>query len=409
MNSPLISQSTLSGFLDEFNVYMSTRLTGAELESLQWLAKKFFSHFPLEELLGRRMSDVFGSLHEWWQFIQQFDAHQPKMRLFNPSLAEDGWTCSHTVLVVLQKDMPFLVDSIRIELNRRNIAIHSIKSTVLGLVRDPHNQLIELWDEERSQTSQQKSTGVKSKEALIVMEVSARTDKQELADICLSLNSILAEVECVVDDYHDMRAAALAAEQNLNFANEAVTAANIQQTKEFMRWLTEDKFTFLGYAEYEFREIDGQKTLCEIPSQRLGVFTLRDSAHNPTLAVDLFNDGMTRFHLVPQVITFSKSSARARVHRNAYSDYVVVKRFNAQGEVIGEVRFLGLYTSVVYLMNPENIPLISTKLTKVFELTGLDENSHDGKNFRQLLETFPRNELFLSSSSKRLVKLSGAA
>lgn len=408
MNSPLVSQHKFAEFLDEFNHYTASKLAGAELESLQRLAKKFFNHYPLEELVGRRLSDVFGSLYQWGQFIQHYDGQQPKVRLFNPGLAEDGWICPHTALVVLQKDMPFLVDSIRIELNRRNIAIYTIKSTVLSLVRDENHKLVELIEGENGQVIQNHA-GAKSKEALIVMEISAHTDQQELADIGQSLHSILAEIECVVDDYQPMRAAALATEQNLNFANDGLVAANIQQTKAFMHWLTEDKFTFLGYAEYEFKEINGQKTLCEIPAQRLGIFTLREGANNPSLAVDLFNEGMARFHLVPQVITFSKSSARARVHRNAYSDYVVVKRFNTQGEVIGEVRFLGLYTSAVYFMSPTEIPLISTKVAKVFELTGLDETSHDGKNFRQLLETFPRNELFLSSSSELYETLIGIA
>lgn len=408
MNSPLVSQHKLAEFLDEFNNYATSKLTGAELESVQRLAKKFFNHYPLEELVGRRLSDVFGSLYQWWQFIQQYDAQQPKVRLFNPNLPEDGWVCPHTALVVLQKDMPFLVDSIRIELNRRNIAIYTIKSTVLSLLRDPSHKLIEFIEGENGQAIQN-HTGAENKEALIVMEISAHTDQQELADICQSLHSILAEIERVVDDYQPMRAAALATEQNLNFANDGLAAANIQQTKAFMHWLTEDKFTFLGYAEYEFKEIDSKKTLCEIPAQRLGIFTLRESASNTSLAVDSFNEGMARFHLVPHVITFSKSSARARVHRNAYSDYVVVKRFNAQGEVIGEARFLGLYTSAVYLMSPTEIPLIATKVTKVFELTGLNEGSHDGKNFRQLLETFPRNELFLSSSTELYETLSGIA
>lgn len=408
MNSPLVSQHKLAEFLEEFNHYSAAKLTGTELESVQRLAKKFFNHYPLEELVGRRLSDVFGSVYQWWQFIQHYDPQQPKVRLFNPSLAADGWVCPHTALVVLQKDMPFLVDSIRIELNRRNIAIYTIKSTVLSLVRNADHQLIELIEGENGQTLQH-SASDKNKEALIVMEISVHTGQQELADIYQSLQSILAEVECVVDDYQLMRSAALATEQNLNHADDALVAADIQQTKAFMHWLTEDKFTFLGYAEYEFKEIDGQKTLCEIPAQRLGIFTLRDDANSRSLAVDLFNDGMARFHLVPQVITFSKSSSRARVHRNAYSDYIIIKRFNAQGEVVGEVRFLGLYTSAVYLMSPTAIPLIATKVAKVFALSGLHEASHDGKNLRQLLETFPRNELFLSSSAELYETLMGIA
>jgi glutamate dehydrogenase len=409
VNSPLVSQHTLVEFLAEFNLYSATQISGTELESVQRLAKKFFNYYPLEELRGRRLSDVFGSLYQWWQFIQHCDPHKPKVRLFNPSLGADGWVCSHTALVVLQKDMPFLVDSIRIELNRRNIAIYTIKSTVLNVVRDTNHQLVELIDGENGKSQQQ--TSEQRKDALIVMEISAHTDQQELADICQSLQNILAEVERVVDDYQPMRAAALDTEQNLNFANAALTAADVQQTKAFMHWLTEDKFTFLGYAAYEFKEVDGKKVLFEIPSQRLGIFRLRGGANSEanSLALDLFNEGMARFHLVPQVITFSKSSTRARVHRYAYSDYVIVKRFNARGEVVGEVRFLGLYTSVVYLMSPTNIPIIATKVAKVFARSGLDEASHDGKNLYQLLETFPRNELFLSSSTELYETVMGIA
>lgn len=406
MNSPLVSQYKLAEFLDEFYSYAEQKLPATELQLVQELARRFFNHFPLEELIGRRLSDVFGSLYQWWQFIQYFDGQEPKLRLFNPSLTEDSWVCPHTVLVVLQKDMPFLVDSIRIELNRRNIAIYSIKSTVLTLIRDSGHQLLELGNGDKGVQLPGFQAG--QKEALIVMEIGAHTNPQELAAISASLRSILREIESVVKDYLPMRAAALAMEQNLGHATHAPAAAAIQESKAFLHWLTEDNFTFLGYSEYEFRNVDGKKTLCELPAQRLGIFALRNNPA-PQLALELFNEGMARFHLVPQVITFSKSSNRARVHRYAYSDYVIVKRFNSEGEVIGEARFLGLYTSAVYLMSTREIPLIATKVTNLFSRTGLDEASHDGKNFRQLLETFPRNELFLSSSTELYETLTGVA
>jgi glutamate dehydrogenase len=276
MNSPLVSQHKLAEFLDEFHSYAAQKLSASELEQVQNLARRFFNHYPLEELIGRRLSDVFGGLYQWWQFIQNYDGQEPKLRLFNPSLAEDSWVCPHTVLVVLQKDMPFLVDSIRIELNRRNIAIYSIKSTVLTLARDNSNQLVELGNGDKG--VELSSTQLARKEALIVMEIGAHTNPQELAAISTSLRGILREVERVVADYQPMRAAALAAEQNLNNAAHAPAAATIQESKTFLHWLTEDNFTFLGYSEYEFREVDGKKTLFEIPGQRLGIFSLRTSA-----------------------------------------------------------------------------------------------------------------------------------
>lgn len=400
MNSTLVSQHKPAEFLEEFTRYANEQLPTAEQPVFGDFASMFFNHYPLDELLGKRLSDVFGSVYQWWQFMVLFDRREPKIRLFNPTLAEDGWVSSHTVLVVLQRDMPFLVDSLRIELNRRGIPIYTIKSTVLKVERDGQ-QLVSVQARNGAATTE-------NHEALIVMEISAHSDAQELAAITSGLRSVLAEVEQVVRDYQPMRAAALAAEQNLNFMQDAACVAHVQETKAFLRWLTEDKFTFLGYSEYEFCELEGKKTLREIPAQRLGIFALRDTPPS-TLAMDLFNEGMARFHLVPQPIVFSKSSLRARVHRYAYSDYVIIKRFNAQGEVIGEARFLGLYTSAVYLMSPANIPLISTKVAQVFARSGLLESSHDGKNFRQLLDTFPRNEIFLSSSAELYETLMGVA
>lgn len=400
MNSTLVSQHKPAEFLDEFTHYANEQLAPEEQQAFGEFASRFFHHYPLDELQGKRLSDVFGSVYQWWQFMASYDRRQPKIRLINPGLAEDGWVSSHTVLVVLQRDMPFLVDSLRIELNRRSIPIYTIKSTVLTVERDG-TRLVRVQERNGTQANE-------DHEALIVMEISAQSDTDELAAIVASLHSVLAEVEQVVSDYQPMRAAVLAAEQNLSFMQDTACVARVQETKAFLRWLTEDKFTFLGYSEYEFCDVDGKKTLREIPAQRLGIFALR-AAPAAMLAADSFNEGMARFHLVPQPIVFSKSSLRARVHRYAYSDYVIVKRFNAQGDVIGEARFLGLYTSAVYLMNPTEIPLISTKVAQVFARSELLESSHDGKNFRQLLETFPRNEIFLSSSAELFETLMGVA
>lgn len=402
MNSTLVSQQTFPGFLAEFRDYaqhqVSTRLDSAQLEQLLQLATRYFSHYPLDELRGRPMGDVFGCLYQACCWIQQFDGRLPKIRVFNPTLDQDGWLCPHTILFILQKDMPFLVDSIRIELNRRNIAIHSIKSTVLPMVRDAQGQLRQLFP----------SPPADYAEALIVMEIGLHTHAQDLQDLQQGLFDVLREVAQVVQDFSPMRMAAERAEQNLGQVTTDLVAANIEETREFIRWLLDDHFTFLGYCEYEFVERDGQKYLQEILNTRQGVFALRDEPGNQ-IPVDEFNEGMARFHLAPQVIAFSKASLRARVHRFAYADYLVVKRFDAMGQVIGEARFLGLYTSEVYLMSPWQIPLINAKVAKVFELSGLDKNTHDGKNFRHLLETFPRNEIFLSSSGQLFESLFSVA
>lgn len=403
MDRRLTNTQEPATFFQELRAYAAQQLPPAEEQALFIFAEQYFDRYPLEELAGRHLSDVFGAVYHWWRFLQQYDRKAPKIRAFNPNLEEDGWICPHTVLVVLQRDMPFLVDSIRIELNRRNIAIRGIKSTVLAVARDEHTQLQALAH--RSHADDDDNF---DKEALIVLEVSLRTEENTLHDLVTGIDSVLAEVDIVVADYQPLVEQALNAVENLHLAHHAVAAANVEESQKFLRWIVDHHFTFLGYAEYEFGEDNGVKFLREKVDKRLGIFGLKGGGPNYS-DVDNFNTGMARFHLAPQVLTFSKSSVRSRVHRQAYSDYIIVKRFNEAGEICGEARFLGLYTSVVYNMNPKYIPLVAQKVAKVFERSGLDTESHDGKALQQILDTFPRDELFLSTSAELYELVTGVA
>jgi glutamate dehydrogenase len=392
VNSQLVAAQDLTAFVQDLRLFASEKIPASELQGFIKFTEYYFSRFPLDELAGRYLGDVFGGVYQWWRYIQHFDGTQPKVSLINPKLDVEGWVCPHTVLVVQQTDMPFLVDSIRIELNRRNISIHLIKSTVFNVTRDAKFQLVDIVDAPNVEQ-------LSSKEAFVYLEINLLTHKAELEDITQSLLLVLAELSVVVRDFKPMLEAVTAAAENLNHASKSVAVANVSESQDLLAWLRDSNFTFLGYSEYEFGEREGKKFLREKVDKRLGVFAYKGGEANFAETDDL-NAGMARFHLTPQVLTFSKSSVRSRIHRFAYSDYVVVKQFNELGDVIGEMRFLGLYTSSVYTMMPSKIPLVRNKVSKVFERTGLSAHSHDGKTLKQILDTFPRDELFLSNSSE---------
>ncbi len=392
LTSPLSASQDFMTFVQDLHNFAKEKLPSGDLPDFMKFVESYFSRFPLEELAGRYLSDVFGSVYQWWRYVQYFDGGSPKVNLVNPKLETEGWVCPHTVLVVHQTDMPFLVDSIRIELNRRNIAIHAIKSTVLNILRDKENKLIDIL------TATDVSAGAE-KEAFVYLEINLLTQQEELQSIQQNLLSVLAELAAVVRDFKPMLDAVREAEENLNLGEKSVTVANVSESREFLAWLRDNNFTFLGCSHYEFGENDGKKFLVEKVDKRLGFFSYKGGEANYSES-DSLNPGMVRFHLAPQVLTFSKSAVRSRIHRQAYSDYIVVKQFNENGEVIGEVRFLGLYTSSVYTMLPTKIPVIRNKVNKVFERSGLSSTSHDGKALHQILTTFPRDELFLSNSSE---------
>lgn len=382
----------LDQFLPDIDRHAGEHLNPAELSTFTDFSRVFFTRYPLDELQGRHVSDVFGMVYHAWRFAQTYDRQQPKIQVFNPNLEEHGWLCPHSLVMVLQRDMPFLVDSIRMELNRRNIAIHAIKSTVMAVSRDSKDQLSAFAVGEKTVEGVQK-------EALILMEIRQHTNDSDLSDLRTHIASVLQDVDIVVTDFHSMSAAATEAAQGLQQVENQSALSEVRESLEFLNWLIDNHFTFLGYREYELIDQDGVKVLREQADRRLGIFRLKGGQAAET-QVDELNSGVARFHQSSFVITFSKSSVRARVHRQAYSDYVVVKRFNEAGEACGEARFLGLYTSAVYTLNPAHIPLLRNKVANVFERSELNRSSHDGKALQQILDTFPRDELLLASQDE---------
>ena len=100
---------------------------------------------------------------------------------------------------------------------------------------------------------------------------------------------------------------------------------------------------------------------------------------------------MAREHTL---LVLAKANSRATVHRPAYLDYVGVKTFDENGEVTGERRFLGLFSSAAYTESVWHVPLLREKAVDVLRTIGLDPRSHAGKALIDTLETYPRDELF---------------
>ncbi|MCX2779811.1 NAD-glutamate dehydrogenase [Microbulbifer thermotolerans] len=371
-----------------------------QAEPVVAFAQQFLHQYPLEDLAGRRLVDVYGCIYTWWNFIQQRPGDKPKVRVFNPRLEDDGWQCSHTVVGVLQRDMPFLVDSVRIEINRRDTVIHSIKSTVMRLQRDPSGKLEKLLPPCRAGLKEVSEENAVD-EALVYVEINLDTSRAYAADLSAALTDVLGDVELVVDDYVPMLDTCSAMEDQLRAGlgggNEGGEDANLQEACAFLQWMRDGNFTFLGYREYEFCQQGEKKVLCEVEKRRLGIFKKLQEPAEPTPET-AFNEGKQKFYQGPNFLTFAKSSVKSRVHRAAYSDYVTIKRYNAKGEVIGESAFMGLYTSPVYTESPAKIPIVRRKMASVMESSGLAPQSHDGKALRRILDTFPRDELFQSST-----------
>ena len=375
--------------IQQLKATIRQRLPQERAEPLDSFVNHFFAHAADKDLSSWRLDDLYGATLAAWQFMQQRTAKEAvKIRVFNPDYERHGWQSTHTVIEVLQPDMPFIVDSLRMELNRRNLTIHAIINTVFSIRRDKKGQLQELKPREMA------CKGGES-ESLVAIEVDRHTDPAQLEELRQALLDVLADVNAVVTDFDAMLSKADEVLESYSQVPVGLDEPDVAEARDFVAWL-KNHFTFLGYEELSLTA-DGKERQLELSCDScLGLFKQKDGSCHPGVPSS-DDEEVGGFTLIPDLMSFTKSSRRSRVHRPAYPDYISIKRFNSQGERIGESRFLGLYTSTVYLRGATEIPVVRRKINAVMKRSGLHQQGHDWKELQQILEIHPRDDLFQSS------------
>lgn len=370
--------------LKQLQERLYARLEPARAATIDAFARHFYATVPVEDLVDRRLDDLYGATLSIWQFLQHHDPKSPKVRVFNPDFEEHGWQSTHTFVAVLHEDMPFLVDSVRIELNRRGLTVHAIQNAVLAVARDDRHQL-------QTQTSPRDENAPDARESLIVIEVDRHTDETLLAKIESNLNDVLRDVRTAVGDYDAMCSQITASIQELEKScPPQIDPDDHEEAIAFLEWLLKDNFTFLGYDEYLLESGELKRDADSV----LGVFRLEQPRYCERIRTEEGVDEHNDYVLVPQLLSFAKSAHHSRVHRPTYPDYITVDRYDDDGNVIGERRFFGLFTSTVYNESPRNIPLLRRKLKAVMDIAGFNPQGHNGKQLLQVLEVYPRDDLF---------------
>lgn len=366
------------------------RLIAEQAEGLIEFAKLYYSSAPLIDLNEWKLEDLYGSTLACWQFIQCRIRAQAKVRVFNPDYEQHGWQSTHTIIEVLQEDMPFVVDSLRMELNRRNLTIHAIHNAVLTMKRDDSGELIDAFNKDDCASNlHSKNT---HRETLVSIQVDRHTGAEELTSLENDLLNVLEDVTMVVEDFTPMleqcdRLSALFSEPVNGFEERISTEAH-----DFIVWL-KSHFTFLGYDEYQLVSKEGKQLLEAVPGSQLGLLKFCDE-HCRSALVNQNSRDADGFVLIPDILSFTKSNHKSTVHRPIYPDYISIKRYDRDGVLVGESRFLGLYTSSVYIQSSRQIPIIRRKVDAIMDKSGLHRQGHDWKELLQILEIHPRDDLF---------------
>ncbi|MET8979246.1 NAD-glutamate dehydrogenase [Streptomyces sp. NPDC004539] len=361
-------------------------------DSVLTFLQRYYLHTAPEDLGDRDPVDVFGAAHSHHRLAENRPQGTANVRVHTPTVEENGWTCSHSVVEVVTDDMPFLVDSVTNELSRQSRGIHLVVHPQVVVRRDVTGKLIEILG---SRADLPHDAHV---ESWIHVEIDRETDRADLKQITADLLRVLSDVREAVEDWEKMREAALRIADELPAESVPgdLPSPEVEEARELLRWLAADHFTFLGFREYELRDDD---SLGAVPGTGLGI--LRSDPHH---AADESHPVSPSFERLPadarakarehKLLVLTKANSRATVHRPSYLDYVGVKKFDAEGNVVGERRFLGLFSSAAYTESVLRVPVIRRKVDEVLTGAGFTRNSHDGRDLLQIIETYPRDELF---------------
>ena len=338
----------------------------------------FYEHAPPADIAQRGAEDLCGGALALWRFAARRPAGEARVRVYNPAPAKDGWASPHTIVEIVNDDMPFLVDSATAAINSHGGAVRLVIHPVVEAARDGDGSL----------TAFGAAGGIR--ESWMQIEITRERDGAKRAALAETLCGVLDDVRAAVADWPKMRAALAALCNGLHSATTPLPAAEVNEGIAFLRWLDGDNFTLLGVRDYDFAGADVAPPLGVLREPGYRAFGgLRDLASLPAEVRDF----MRRRGL----LIVSKTDQRSTVHRNAPMDAIGVRRFGEDGEVAGLTLFVGLFTSSAYNSNPRTIPVVRRKVERVVERSGLPRDSHDRKALIHILDTLPRDELLQAS------------
>ena len=321
----------------------------------------------------------------------------PTVEVFNPEPDRDGFSVPHTVIRFELTDRPFIVDSVRAELKRRDYNLYYLLHPVYGVVRGDDGTVVDL-----GRPGAIKGAVSEAFELYFIDHEPDAGRRQALAD---AITEVLGDVIHATDAYDELRARTLETARSLRAeaARDLVRAEELEEYASFMEWLDDDNFVFLGYREYDIETRDGEEWLQVTAGSGLGILGKeeRSSYSKPVRLADI-PPGLRERVTGGRPLTVTKTNAESTVHRPVRMDYIGVKKLDRAGKVVGERRFVGLFTGKAQNTPVLATPILRRKLRQVLELSGATRGGHDYKEIVSVFDSLPREELFWNDAGQLL-------
>ncbi len=348
-----------------------------------------FGRVPPEDLAAYSpgaLADLAGAAFEHLKAPRA--GRGPDLRLVDLEVERDGRRRDVTVLEVVNDNMPFLLDSTLAEIVDQDYEPILVAHPILAVERDPAGGLVRLVGEATAASAQ-----AVTRESFIHIHLDRIDDPEARERLIEGLRRVYADVALAVGDWASMRARVADAIERYRRDPPPLPEDEIAEAIAFLEWMAQDNFTFLGVREYRLPQGDAAAD----PVEGSGLGLLRD----PSMRVlrrgkDLvvMSPEVRAFLAKPWALIITKANVKSRVHRRAHLDYVGVKLFARDGTLEGELRIVGLFTASAYTNTTGEVPYLRHQVAKVVARAGFDPASYAGRALLNVLESFPRDELF---------------
>jgi len=362
------------------------KVDAGERALIETFVREYYRQLDPDDLAARSAEDLAGAALSHWELGRVRAPGAARLRVFSPSAAEHGWAVRHTVIEVVNDDMPFLVDSATMEANRQGLTQHMRVHPVFAVERDASGRLTGLWPRSERPSA--------AKESWMHIEVDRLVEAEARARLAEGVERVLGDVRATTEDWKKMLARLIDVVSELDGRVPEAARAELAESRAFMEWLAAGNFLLLGYRCHDLVQEEGEDALRLVPGSGLGVLRETGAEKLSGSFAALPRQARALARAPSPLLIMTKANARATVHRPGYVDYIGIKRFAPDGRVAGEHRFLGLLTSTAYSARVAEIPLLRGKIGAVIHRAGLAADSHLGKALVQILETYPRDELF---------------
>src|ERR671924_12901 len=358
---------------------------GDRAERLQAFARALTRRLSDDDLAGTSADELYGLVTSAFAFADGRRREASAVRVFTAKPDTHGYRTQGSVVEATTDDSPFLVDSISEELTARGLTIVRLLHPVNGTVRDDDGRL------ERVLSGRE----AEHRESFMHFEVDralAAGAEEELEE---RIRLILRDVAVVVRDFDPMQERVRRMAELARAATVRYPEDEVDEVVRFLGWLLELNFVLLGYREYELLDTDRGRAIHAVPGSGLGILSeVGKSTFAEVTLLDSLPDDVRQRIEGGGLLIYSKTQAYSTVHRRARMDYIGVRKLDQTGEVVGEARLIGLFTSKAYMEPAAKTPLLHHKLEQLIAAEDLIPGSHDYKAVVALFESFPKDELF---------------